>query len=440
MRGGWTHPKGGLKGGAPKETRSEMMARLKNNAKKATEEKKAKSEEKARRSQKLEASSQKTEAAYPPSLPQPTPMETVDEWTDAASEASDATMDPERFILSDAQLKKAQEVAQAGRSAQLPCPPTPMEASPTNPLPTAQTKEASRRSIDFGWRDDDVLSPQCTPKKPRLMAKPAITPKQVFTDKGNLADQLSAVLNVFGRPLNLTSPKPRDDGQLLLGPVQQFPVSPLNLTSPSRSPGPQHTSSTPGPGLHQEAPELNPLDCASFLDGSLSNVIWVCKAGETQFDPDALIIYVMPDPNLSNITATTLCVCIMEDTYMGLIKEYCLRYWLKTTNTKLEEPILTYINTEVATNKTAKEYEQGATFMIHERKKERFTLNTGKLWTCLECQKFRKHHSHHQYLDKYFAGDRMLLPMTSWGSQKMSKRKSSWGAPKPGPIAAPKPR
>ena len=66
-------------------------------------------------------SQKKTEAVYPPSLPQPTPMETVDEWTDAASEASDATMDPERFILSDAQLKKAQEVAQAGRSAQLPC-------------------------------------------------------------------------------------------------------------------------------------------------------------------------------------------------------------------------------------------------------------------------------------------------------------------------------
>ena len=60
-RGGWTHAKGGLKGGAPKIPRSEMMARLKDNAKKAEDEKKArlkkKPEEKARRSQ-------------PPSLPQ----------------------------------------------------------------------------------------------------------------------------------------------------------------------------------------------------------------------------------------------------------------------------------------------------------------------------------------------------------------------------------
>ena len=100
-RGGWTH----AKGGAPKIPRSEMMARLKDNAKKAEDEKKAKAEEKARRSQ-------------PPSLPQPTAMETVDLWTDAASEASEATMDPERFLISEAQVMKAQEVAQAGRSSQ----------------------------------------------------------------------------------------------------------------------------------------------------------------------------------------------------------------------------------------------------------------------------------------------------------------------------------
>ena len=301
-------------------------------------------------------------------------------------------------------------------------------ANPSNPLPTALTREGS--NVDFGFQDDDLISPQNTPKKPRLMATPTITPKQVFRDKGNCADQVAAVLNVFNKPLDLSSPKPRDDGQLLLGAV--------NLTSPSRSPGPQHPSSTAGPGLHQEAPVLNPLDCVSFMDGSIANVIWVCKAGETQFDPEALILYVMPDPNLSSSTATTLCVCIMVDTYMDLIKKYCLQYWLKTTNTKVDEPIMTYINTEVTIKKTAMEYEQGATFMLHERKKERFSIHSGKLWTCLECQtgyaqilNFRKQHSHHQYLSKYFAGDRMLLPMKSWGAQKMIKGKSSWGAPKP---------
>ena len=183
---------------------------------------------------------------------------------------------------------------------------------------------------------------------------------------------------------------------------------------------------------------INPLDCVSFMDGSLRNVFWVCKAaGETVFDPAALVVYVMPDPNL-NITATTLCVCVMEDTRMEMIKGYCIRYWEKTANTKLVEPMLSYINTEVASNKSVMDYDMGATFMVHERKEEMFMMNSGKLWTCLECQtgfaqilRFRKHHSHHQYLAKYFAGDRMLLPMTSWGSQKMSKGKSSWGAPKP---------
>ena len=97
QRGGWTHPTGGLKGGAPpKLTRSEFLEGRKEAAKKAEAEK-------ARGSQ-------------PPSQPQPTPMEIVNLWQDAASEASDATMDPARFSIAQDQALKAQEVA--GRSSQ----------------------------------------------------------------------------------------------------------------------------------------------------------------------------------------------------------------------------------------------------------------------------------------------------------------------------------
>ena len=186
---------------------------------------------------------------------------------------------------------------------------------------------------------------------------------------------------------------------------------------------------------------INPLDCVSFMDGSLRNVFWVCKAaGETVFDPAALVVYVMPDPNL-NITATTLCVCVMEDTRMEMIKGYCIRYWEKTANTKLVEPMLSYINTEVASNKSVMDFDMGATFMVHERNEKMFLMNSGKLWTCLECQTgfprldgFKKGHGHHQVLDKYFDSTfdvgRKLLPMTSWGNQKMSRGPSTWGAPK----------
>ena len=84
---------------------------------------------------------------------------------------------------------------------------------------------------------------------------------------------------------------------------------------------------------------LSKEEAVTFYEIPNENWVWVCKpGGEDQFNPDALTLYISPNPELRN-KAKAVMFRVMATTSMRLIFRYALRLW-DLQGCRITDPLL----------------------------------------------------------------------------------------------------
>ena len=199
-------------------------------------------------------------------------------------------------------------------------------------------------------------------------------------DDGRTAEIIDSRKSLFPgalqtEPLDMSSPA---KSSLFHGGLQ---AKPLDMSSPAKSSGVENDYS----GEEDIASDTFEPESVNFYVHK-ANVVWICQlGGVANYDPEALTLYIQPDPCL-DMNAMTVMVKVMRDTNMDVLTRFVVKHWRGQGNS-FKEPLITYQGREFDPERLTSSFEDTSTLMVHDRKMQRFPAeHSGKLWTCNQCK------------------------------------------------------